>query len=68
MYILYIMEGPKTAVCAGLLAWGVVLLFINIPWMIFGLLSVGFGIAVSLFQAVEFGLVGFTAGFLYKEE
>ena len=36
--------------------------------MIMGLLPVGFGIIITVFQAVEFSAVGYVAGMLYKED
>ena len=60
-------EGPMTAICAGLVAWAFLALLLNVSWMIMGLLPVGFGIALTIFQAVEFSAVGFVAGMLYKE-
>ena len=61
-------EGPGTAICAGLLAWTFLALFINLSFMIVGLVSVGFGIIATVFQAVEFSAVGYVAGLLYKED
>ena len=60
-------EGPGTAICAGLIAWTFLALFLNLSWMIMGLLPVGFGITLTVFQAVEFSVVGYVAGMLYKE-
>jgi len=61
-------EGAMTAICAGLVAWTFLALFLNVSWMIIGLLPVGFGITITVFQAVEFSAVGYVAGMLYKEE
>ena len=61
-------EGPGTAICAGLVAWTFLALFLNLSWMIIGLLPVGFGITITVFQAVEFSAVGYVAGMLYKED
>ena len=58
----------KTAICAGLVAWTFLALVLNLSWMIMGLLPLGFGIAITVFQAVEFSVVGYVAGMLYKEE
>ena len=61
-------EGATTGMCAGLMLWAVLVLVVNIPWMIMGLVPVGFGITATAFQAVEFSVVGYVAGMLYKEE
>ncbi len=61
-------EGPGTAICAGLIAWTFLALFLNLSWMIVGLVPVGTGIMFTVFQAVEFSAVGYVAGMLYKEE
>ena len=60
--------GAGTAICAGLVAWTFMALFLNVSWMIVGLLPVGFGITATVFQAVEFSAVGYVAGMLYKED
>ncbi len=59
--------GPKTAICAGLIVWGLAYLYSAIVFAVLGINSLGITVLVVAWTAVEMILASAVGGYLYNE-
>jgi hypothetical protein len=59
--------GPKTAICAGLIVWGLAYLYSAITFAVLGISSMGITVLVIAWTAVEMILASAVGGYLYNE-
>ena len=59
--------GPKTAICAGLIVWGLAYLYSAITFAVLGINSLGITVLVIAWSAVEMMVASAVGGYLYNE-
>ena len=59
--------GPKTALCAGLVVWGLAYLYSAITFAVLGINSLGITVLVIAWSAVEMIVASAVGGYLYNE-
>lgn len=59
--------GPKTAICAGLIVWGLAYLSSAITFAVLGINSLGITVLVIAWSAVEMIVASAVGGYLYNE-
>lgn len=59
--------GPKTAICAGLIVWGLAYLYSAITFAVLGINSLGITVLVIAWTAVEMIVASAVGGYLYNE-
>ena len=59
--------GPKTALCAGLIVWGLAYLYSAITLAVLGINSLGITVLVIAWTAVEMIVASAVGGYLYNE-
>ncbi len=59
--------GPKTAICAGLIVWGLAYLYSAITFAVLGINSLGITVLVIAWSAVEMIVASAVGGYLYNE-
>ncbi len=59
--------GPKTALCAGLIVWGLAYLYSAVTFAVLGINSLGITVLVIAWSAVEMIVASAVGGYLYNE-
>lgn len=60
--------GPKTAICAGLIVWGLAYLYSAIAFGVLGINSLGLVVLTIVWTAIEMILASAVGGYLYTEK
>ena len=60
--------GPKTAICAGLIVWGLAYLYSAITFGVLGINSIGTVVLVVVWTAIEMIVASAVGGYLYTEK